>query len=175
MRSIVLQNKTQIVNPPLCNVSNTCYPQAVDSYFRVRSIHLSYCPNCLQECKRIKFNILSTSSTAPPVWLFEKIKIFVENSRITPPSDWNTNWQTHIQLNYVAVDVIRESDFIENFTQVASLTAQDVLSNVGGHTGLWIGVSCLTLVELFELFYRLLESCVCRNRRAVWKKSATNT
>jgi hypothetical protein len=32
----------------------------------------------------------------------------------------------------------------------------DLLSNVGGQTGLWIGVSFLALMELVEMLYRLV-------------------
>jgi hypothetical protein len=36
------------------------------------------------------------------------------------------------------------------------MTAVDVLSNVGGQTGLWIGVSFLSIMELAEMLYRLV-------------------
>ncbi|CAF4364384.1 unnamed protein product, partial [Rotaria sordida] len=37
----------------------------------------------------------------------------------------------------------------------ASISGIDVLSNVGGHTGLWIGVSFLSIMEFVEMIYRL--------------------
>jgi hypothetical protein len=36
------------------------------------------------------------------------------------------------------------------------MTSVDVLSNVGGQTGLWIGVSFLSIMELAEMLYRLI-------------------
>jgi len=56
----------------------------------------------------------------------------------------------------VAIDVVRESILIEKYTQHATMSKVDVLSNVGGQTGLWIGISFLSLMEVAELLYRLI-------------------
>ncbi len=89
-------------------------------------------------------------SAVPPV---EK---FVENSQIPLPIDWSTNWQSHIDSSYLSIDLIHESALVEQYTQTATMTAVDVLSNVGGQTGLWIGVSFLSIMELAEMIYRLI-------------------
>ena len=44
---------------------------------------------------------------------------------------------------------------IENLTQQPSMTAVDVISNVGGQTGLWIGISFLSIMEIVEMLFRL--------------------
>ncbi len=84
------------------------------------------------------------------------IKAFVENSSVPLPSDWRTAWRTYIQGNYLAVSVVRETNVIENYTQTAQLGLVDVLSNIGGQTGLWIGISFLSLMEFIEMLYRLI-------------------
>ncbi|CAF3987504.1 unnamed protein product, partial [Rotaria sp. Silwood1] len=61
-----------------------------------------------------------------------------------------------IQNNYVAVDVVCETNRVEAYTQDASISSVDLLSNVGGHTGLWIGISFLSIMELVEMLYRLI-------------------
>ena len=49
-----------------------------------------------------------------------------------------------------------ESALVETCTETATLELVDVISNVGGQTGLWIGISFLSLMEIIEMFYRLI-------------------
>jgi hypothetical protein len=119
-------------------------------------IRVQICPNCQQECSSIDYPVVTSSASAPPDWLLNEIKVFVENSSIPLPNDWLTSWRTHIQKSYVAIDVVRESILIEKYTQHATMSKIDVLSNVGGQTGLWIGISFLSLMEVAELLYRII-------------------
>ena len=93
------------------------------------------------------------------------IKRFVENTEIPLPTDWSTQWRSHLESSYLAVELIHESSIVENYTQTATLSPVDVLSNVGGQTGLWIGVSFLSIMEFAEMIYRLIEH-QCRLIRA---------
>ena len=60
-----------------------------------------------------------------------------------------------------------ESLFVEYFNQTASITLVDVLSNIGGQTGLWIGVSFLSMMEVVEMTYRLLRTQFHALRRKI--------
>ena len=51
--------------------------------------------------------------------------------------------------------MVCESLLVENLTQQPSMTGVDVISNVGGQTGLWIGISFLSIMEIVEMLYRL--------------------
>lgn len=84
------------------------------------------------------------------------IKQFVENSSIPLPSDWSQNWKTHIRENYFALNLVRQTDFVENRTQSSSFSLVDVISNIGGQMGLWIGISLLSFMELLEMLCRLI-------------------
>ncbi len=53
------------------------------------------------------------------------------------------------------MDIICEVSIVEAYSQSALLSGADLLSNIGGLTGLWIGASFLSLMELVEMFYRL--------------------
>jgi len=86
----------------------------------------------------------------------DEIKAFLEDSSVPLPSDWPTTWRTSIQGNYLPVSVVRETIVIENYTQTAQLGLVDVLSNIRGQTGLWIGISFLSLMEFIEMLYRLI-------------------
>ena len=89
----------------------------------------------------------------PTMWY---TKGFVEKSGIPTPENWTETWSTEIKNNYVSLDVVCETTQIETYTEDVSITAVDVVSNVGGHTGLWIGISFLSLMELVEMLYRLI-------------------
>ena len=106
------------------------------------SVMDEYCSACKQQCVTTNFILKKSSSKTPQQWLLEDIKNFVEkNSSIPLSSNWSTEWQDQIQ---------------ENYTQAATLTTVDVLSNVGGQTGLWIEISFLSLMEFIEMLYRIL-------------------
>lgn len=85
------------------------------------------------------------------------IKRFAESTEIPLPTDWSTQWRSHLESSYLSVELIHESSIVENYTQKATLSPVDVLSNVGGQTGLWIGVSFLSIMEFAEMIYRLIE------------------
>ncbi|CAF1543387.1 unnamed protein product, partial [Adineta steineri] len=74
-------------------------------------------------------------------------------------------WSSDIQANYVGIDVVCESTRVETYTQQASISIVDVISNVGGQTGLWMGISFLSLMEIVEMLYRLLRYQYHRIRR----------
>ncbi len=48
---------------------------------------------------------------------------------------------SEIENNYIAVHFVCEPTRVEAYTEDASISGVDLLSNVGGHTGLWIGIS----------------------------------
>ena len=84
------------------------------------------------------------------------IKRFVENSSIPLPTNWSDTWREHIYRNYLIVEVVRETNIVENNTQSATISLVDLLSNIGGQTGLWIGLSFLSIMEIVEMICRLI-------------------
>jgi hypothetical protein len=84
------------------------------------------------------------------------IKAFVENSTMPLPANWSTTWRHQIYTNYLQVSVICETTVVENYTQIATIQLVDILSNIGGQTSLWIGMSFLSMMELAEMLYRLI-------------------
>lgn len=116
----------------------------------------TYCSDCTTQCSVVDFIIQTSSLTAPVYWQKNSIKRFVENSTIPLPNDWSTAWTTYVETNYLSVSIVRESAIVENNTQTVTIGLVDVLSNIGGHTGLWIGISFLSIMEIIEMLYRLL-------------------
>lgn len=102
-------------------------------------------------------------------------KGFVESISVPLPSDWSTNWLAHIQQNYVSFDVVCESNRVDNYTQEASVDAVSVLSDVGGQSGLWIGISFLSIMEFIEMIYRVIRYEFRIILRTIRNKFRTNT
>ncbi|CAF3610006.1 unnamed protein product [Rotaria sp. Silwood1] len=155
-QSIVLPGTDEIIEAPLCNATNECYANAQVRITTTNSIWDQFCSDCSQACSTVDFTITPSAVSAPSSVRIPEIKEFVEKSGITLPKNWTTTWQSEIQNNYVAVDVVCETTRVETYTQDASVSGVDVLSNVGGHTGLWIGISFLSIMELVEMLYRLI-------------------
>ena len=80
-----------------------------------------------------------------------------------------------IPKNFVELNVQCESLLIEHYNQAPSLSKGEVLSNIGGQTGLWIGISFLSLMELVELVYRLIRSQYHLLRRMWQRRDLTST
>ncbi|CAF1520876.1 unnamed protein product [Rotaria sp. Silwood1] len=155
-RSIVLPGSDRIIEAPLCNTTNKCYANAQVRITTTNSIWDQFCSDCSQACSTVDFTITPSAVSAPSAVRIPEIKVFVEKSGIALPKNWTTTWQSEIQNNYVAVDVVCETNRVEAYTQDASISSVDLLSNVGGHTGLWIGISFLSIMELVEMLYRLI-------------------
>ncbi len=154
-RSIVLPGTNTIITVPLCDFANTCYLDAMTRLSNTTSIWNKFCSNCTQECSTVDFLITPSSVAAPSLPYAYIAKIFVESTSVPLPADWSTNWLTEVENNYISLDVVCESTLVENYTQSASISGVDVLSNVGGLTGLWIGMSLLSIMEIVEMLYRL--------------------
>ncbi|UJR14674.1 hypothetical protein I4U23_001667 [Adineta vaga] len=155
-RSVLIPETNQLIIAPLCNISDPCYSEAAYTFLTSSSLSAKYCSHCTQSCSTTSFNIKTSMWKAPSTWVMDDIKQFVEKSKVPLPNDWLTNWRSNVDSSYLSIELIHESSVVENYTQVATMTAVDILSNVGGQTGLWIGVSFLSLMELAEMLYRLI-------------------
>ncbi|CAF2514377.1 unnamed protein product [Rotaria sp. Silwood2] len=155
IRSIVRPGTDKINLVPVCNISDSCYETASDKLFASAKFFQNYCSDCSQECLINNFVVQTSSSMSSFDSIIYSIKNFVENSTVLLPDDWSTSWRQYIDENYLMVNVIRETHVVEINTQTSSVSLVDVLSNIGGHAGLWIGISFLSIMELIEMIFRL--------------------
>ncbi|CAF4183989.1 unnamed protein product, partial [Rotaria sordida] len=137
-RSVILPGTDKIILLPLCNASNICYTEAVDTFLASSILRNKYCSDCSQQCLITNF-IIQTSSLATPIeWQMHEIKGCVDNSTISLPNNSTTTWREHIKKNYLAVNVVRETNIVENNTQTAIFGVVNIFSNIGDQTDLWI-------------------------------------
>ncbi|UJR20226.1 hypothetical protein I4U23_023357 [Adineta vaga] len=156
MRSLILPGTDTVILAPLCDSTDSCYAEAGFAYINSTAGLTNEDEKCRQECSMTDFIIKKSSLVTPVSWQLYGIKNYVEQLAIPLPLDWSTAWPEYIYTNYLAVTVVRETTVVENNIQSASLNFLDVLSNIGGQTGLWIGISLLSVMELFEMIYRLM-------------------
>ena len=155
-RGVVDPVTNQLIIAPLCAVKDPCYNNASIELVNSASLWDQYCSNCTESCSTIDFILTPSSVAAPSDIMFALVKGFAQQSNITLPNNWPTDWKDIVRNNYVSVDIINELSLVETYTTSALLSGTDVLSNIGGLTGLWIGASFLSLMELVEMGYRLI-------------------
>ena len=170
-RYVVLPNTGQILRAALCNISDACYSEAARRFQTTSSIVSEVAKDCDLQCTSIEFVMQLSSVSAPPEWLMDDIRGFVESSSIPMPVNWSTTWQADIQSNYIGIDVVCESTRMTSFKQQAAIGAVDLLSNVGGQTGLWIGISFLSLMEVIEMLYRVVRHLWYHNRLRIGRET----
>jgi hypothetical protein len=171
---VVLPGTNTAIQALICNVTNTCYLTASVRFSNSTSLWNEFCSSCTQECSTVDFLVTPSSFAAPSLPFADITKLFVESVNVPLPTNWTTNWLLEIQNNYVSFQVVCDSTQVENYTQDAAIGAVDLISNVGGQTGLWIGMSFLSIMELIEMVYRLLHYQFHIIRRATRNKLANN-
>ncbi|CAF4248319.1 unnamed protein product, partial [Adineta steineri] len=169
-RYIIPHGAKNIIYANLCNISDPCYSNAANIFQGSLSISGDYAPNCGLECNQNVFALQLSSGLAPSSWYMNSIKEFVESSSIPLPSNWSSTWSTEIRNNYVSLDIVCGSTLVVSYTQQATLGSVDVISNIGGQTGLWIGISFLSLMEFAEMLFRLIRHQVYLIREKIHRK-----
>lgn len=165
-RPVYAHNSDQIIIAPLCDQHDRCYPQAKTRITNTDSIWNAFCSQCTQSCSLTEFTVTTSSVAAPSYVELVDTKNKVEQFDINLTKTWNQTWETDIPKSYVSLEVVCETRRLETYDDTASISWVDVLSNVGGHTGLWIGISFLSIMELVEMLYRLVRyHCYLLKRR----------
>ncbi len=153
----MLPGTQKVILAPLCSYNNPCYTNAMIELFNSSSLQNEYCSDCTGDCSITNFDVDISSMSTPLEWQMSGIKAFVESSQVPLPSNWSTIWREQIYTNYLQISVVCKSSIVENYTQSPAITLVDLLSNIGGQTSLWIGMSFLSLMELIEMLYRLIQ------------------
>ena len=155
-RSVMVPGSDKIIQAPLCRTDDECYSKASNDLYNSLDLITKYCSDCSEQCSIVDFLVQVSSSVAPVEWQMKFIQAQVENRSIPLPADWSEKWREHIRANYLRINVVHETNVVENNTQSAILDHVDVLSNLGGQSGLWLGISFLSMMEFIEMIYRLI-------------------
>ena len=156
IRYITVPGANQVIDAPICNLTDACANKAAGPFHSDPTLWYTFCPKCRPECGSVRFDTTLSSLPASTDPMKEEIKAFVESSGVQLPTNWKSNWPAEIQRNFVELTVQCESLHIEHYNQTPSISRTTLLSNIGGQTGLWIGISFLSLMELIEVACRLI-------------------
>lgn len=163
-RNVLMAGSKEVINAPLCSSNDACYGLASSTIQNDEKLWNQYCSNCKEACSNVDFTIKTSVSTAPVQERFLELKAKIERLPVPLPKNWLTEWENHIQKNYVMIEIVLETTRVDIFEQNPSISPVDLISNIGGHTGLWIGISFLSLLELVEMVYRLIDLTIRRYR-----------
>ncbi|CAF1118576.1 unnamed protein product [Rotaria magnacalcarata] len=155
-RAITLPGTSNIFIAPLCNITDTCYLQAVRAYLTESISSNSNNFTCPKRCSNVNFPVEKSELSTPLEWQMSDIKSFVENSSVPLPANWSVMWRDYIRMNYLSINVVCETNVIDVNQQTLVYTTNTLISNIGAQAGLWLGLTVLVFAELIELLYHLL-------------------
>ncbi|XP_071960594.1 acid-sensing ion channel 1A-like [Antedon mediterranea] len=120
--------------------------------------------NCGPACTEVSYSTSVFSSAWPGSEYLPKI---VDKLLNTPAISVEGNdTEKFIYENFAKLNVYYENLQYDSIEQVATYTLLSLVSNVGGHLGLWIGMSALTLMEFLECMYDVLYVLMFRRKNA---------
>ena len=70
-------------------------------------------------------------------------------------------------LDFARINLFVVDSKVMKTEEIALYTVTQLLSDIGGQLGMWIGVSVITLSEVAELFIVIFSACFCRRRRNI--------
>ena len=79
-----------------------------------------------------------------------------------------------IRNNFLQVNVIWRSDEITRMSEVPSIELEGLIGNLGGVLNLWVGISFVTAIEIFEMFINLCSRLFTRRPNHVDVKKNTS-
>lgn len=124
------------------------------SYFYAGDLSVMCGENCPLECQSITYTTSASSSIYPSDMFASMMK---DNPRIQSLFYGRTNvTPEELRKNILSINVFYTSLSYQSFTEVAKIQISDLVSSIGGTLGLFLGVSFLTFIEIFDLFFYLL-------------------
>ena len=129
-------------------------------YTRADSSFTDYCP---MECSSTKYDLTVSSTLFPSP---ENSAMIANDTRTKERYQYTNKTLTaeSVRENYVWLNIYFDDLQYTLISESPQQTDLDLMSNVGGTLGLYLGVSFLSFVELFEAFFQTL-IIVFKNRK----------
>lgn len=110
-----------------------------------------YCP---LECETIKYDIQLTFTQFPTKYYTEQL---ASNDKIKAlyPENYNVT-QEDLKQTLLSVSIFYDDLGFTQITEDPKMLPVDLVSNMGGILGLFIGISFLSLGEIFEVFFEII-------------------
>lgn len=120
----------------------------------------NYCP---QECDSLTYEVSPYSEVITASGNFNKMPDYMSNL------NRNFTDYEHLKRSFISINVFYPKLKYTVIEQDPKMNLSDLVSNVGGILGLFLGVSFLTFVELIELVAEIL--CIIFKSNIIFKKS----
>ncbi|CAF1607305.1 unnamed protein product, partial [Didymodactylos carnosus] len=76
-------------------------------------------------------------------------------SPYTPlPADFEANYTLYLDKNYLKLKILPVSQYVTSYTEMATYSWVAFMSDIGGQSGFWMGLSVSSIIELIGLIYR---------------------
>ncbi len=135
---------------------------------------------CYSACEEMSYPLSVSQSEWPsensiksfPDYIFkdrenvENLKAYVSYNNLLENNASQETINTWIRRHFVRVNIFTNSRKILVKEDVPLISLPDLLCNIGGCMGLWLGISLVTSAEIMELIVRLLYE-VCKPRKIV--------
>ncbi|CAF1324566.1 unnamed protein product, partial [Didymodactylos carnosus] len=137
--------KSLMINDQLISV-NACYIgteqemcayRAKQTFVNNISLQVKSCIRCQQQCQIVTFDTditaLKGPTTAQKQFLYQSV--FSQNTTIPLQADFQTNYDSYIDNNYLKLTVICGSQYVTTYQEKTVYTWTALLSDIGGQSG----------------------------------------
>jgi hypothetical protein len=141
-----LTNETGRYCESLDEVYCSIFYSAVDQDFLNDRIHL-----CPTECTKTEYSFSSSFSSPLTYTYTSRLATFKDIS-----TKYNNNNTDSLRYSLLGVDIYYGNLQLSQITEVPKFRFIDLIANVGGLTGLFLGMSLLSLFESMEFLIRII-------------------
>ena len=106
--------------------------------------------SCPTECEYVTYDTTISSSQYPTKTYKTILSYKINNSEI-----FNSAKDELARTSILALNVFYRSDMFKTIKEKPSIEGEIFVSNIGGALGLFLGISVLSLVELFEILFEI--------------------
>lgn len=112
--------------------------------------------DCPLECQSISYSHSTSFSDYPTTSYFELLRRMPNVKSKFPTADFSSLDYHNLKRQMVSVKVYYEDLNFIQITEVETSSLVDLLANIGGTLGLFIGVSFLSFFELVDVIYQIV-------------------
>lgn len=111
---------------------------------------------CREPCEKTEYKIRSSSAQWPNVFNWREIGTslgLINDTLLSGLSVYHPEVilaQEKVQESLLQIKVIQRTKEIRKFEQVAKYESWTVIDSLGGATSLYVGISFVTIIEIFE-------------------------
>ena len=152
-------NKLNGTQPCFSFTDADCYLKSVSEFYQTDINKLSSI--CSRECDTIKYK-LSTSFSDFPTQIYYKYLLEHPVVKLVFP---NGTTFSNLKKTLISFNVFYDDLKYIKISQKPKMIFEDLVANVGGTLGLFMGISFLTLSEIFAIFYQILYLLCTKSKR----------